>query len=153
MIRVLRPRFSSTKKRLVKAPKIYIRDSGLLHALLGIRTWDELYGHIEVGASWESYVVEQLCSGLPDWTASFYRTSAGAEIDLILERGEQRLAVEIKSSSSPRVSRGYYEAIEDIGATGRFVAAPLPRSDGYPIGRDTIVCTPDRLIELVRRMG
>jgi predicted AAA+ superfamily ATPase len=150
MIGVLRPRLPNTKKRLVRAPKLYVRDTGLLHALLGIETFNNLYGHMAIGASWESYVVEQLRAGLPDWNASFYRTSGGAEIDLVLERGGRRIAVEAKSSSAPRVSRGFYEAAEDIGATDRFVVAPLSRPDGYPIGRETVVCSPDWLLSFVR---
>ena len=147
MIRVLRPRFANVKKRLVKSPKVYVRDTGLLHALLGISTANALLGHIQIGASWESYAVEQVCSGLDGWSPTFHRTSAGAEIDLVLERGDVVAAVEAKSSSSPRVSRGFYEGANDIAATHRFVVvAPLSRSDGYSIGRDTVVCTPDWLV-------
>jgi predicted AAA+ superfamily ATPase len=67
MVRVLRPRLVNAKKRLVKSPNVYVRDTGLLHALLDMRTGNDLFGHIEVGSSWESYVVEQVCTALPDW--------------------------------------------------------------------------------------
>lgn len=146
MIRVLRPRFANLKKRLVKAPKVYVRDTGLLHTLTGIGTANALHGHIQIGASWESYAVEQICAGLDGWSSSFYRTSGGAEIDLVLERGNVVAAVEAKSSSSPRVSRGFYEGATDIAATHRVVVAPLSRPDGYSIERDTMVCTPDWLV-------
>jgi hypothetical protein len=108
---------------------------------------------VTLGASWESCVVEQLCTGLPDWRASFYRTAGGAEVDLVLERGERRYCVEAKSPSTPRVSRGFYEGAADINAIDRFVVAPLSRPDSYPIGRGTTVCTPDKLLAYVRNQA
>lgn len=123
LIRSLRPWFGNVGKRLVKTPKIYIRDSGLVHALLNLTTIDDVLGHPVVGGSWEGFVIENLLSSLPVGVTSwFYRTSAGAEIDLVIEQNaEKKYAIEIKRSSSPSVSKGFYLGCEDIGATHRFV--------------------------------
>ena len=123
LVRRLQPWANNVGKRLVRSPKIYVRDSGLVHALLGLRTLDDLLGHPVVGGSWEGFVIENLLANAPAGTqASFYRTSAGAEIDLILdlEAGE-RLAVEIKRSTVPKASKGFHSACDDIEATRRFV--------------------------------
>ncbi len=103
LIRHLRPWSGNIGKRLVKAPKVYIRDSGITHALLNLTTMDDLFGHPVVGASWEGFVIENLLSCLPvGVTPWFYRTSAGAEIDLVIERNkQQKYAIEIKRSLAP----------------------------------------------------
>ena len=150
MIRLLRPFFANTKKRLVRSPKVYLRDSGLLHALLGIRTWNELYGHPAIGASWEAYAVEQILGSAPEWQASFYRTSAGAEVDLVLQRAGRTVAVEFRAAQAPRVTRGFYQAAQDIGATERFVVAPLARREIIPFGSGTYLCRPE---DLMARLG
>lgn len=150
MIRLLRPFFPNTRKRLVRSPKVYLRDSGVLHSLLGIRTWDELYGHPAIGASWEAYAVEQIVSSASEWKPSFYRTSAGAEIDLVLQRAARTVAVEFKPTQSPRVIRGFYQAVEDIGATERYIVAPLARRELIPFGRQTYLCRPE---DLIARLG
>jgi len=79
----------------------------MLHALLEIESMDELLGHPVVGASWEGFCIEQIIAAKPDWRPSFYRTSSGEEIDLVLERGQKKLAFEFKASMSPKVSRGF----------------------------------------------
>jgi predicted AAA+ superfamily ATPase len=112
MVRVLRPLEINLKKRLVKSPKVYLRDSGLLHTLLEIETTTDLYGHPAFGASWEGWCIEQIIAMLPLWRASFYRTSSGEEIDLIMEKGRRRMAFEIKASLSPRLSRGFNATLE-----------------------------------------
>jgi uncharacterized protein len=112
MIRVLRPLEINLKKRLVKSPKVYLRDSGLLHTLLEIDTATALYGHPVFGASWEGWCIEQIAAALPLWHPGFYRTSSGDEIDLIMEKGRRRLAFKIKASLSPRLSRGFPGALE-----------------------------------------
>ena len=101
MIRLLPPYLPNLAKRLVKSQKIYVRDSGILHALLGISTYDDLLGHPVFGASWEGLVIENLLGELPDWSGFFYRTAAGAEIDLLLEKGRRRVAIECKVSAAP----------------------------------------------------
>ena len=123
LVRRLQPYHANVGKRLVKSPKIYVRDSGLVHALLGISSFTQLCGHPVVGRSWEGWVIETLLSVLP-WRASafYYRTRAGAEIDLLIEHGDGAVwAVEIKRSSSARVKRGFHVACEDIKPVRRLV--------------------------------
>nr|WP_295930663.1 ATP-binding protein [uncultured Dyadobacter sp.] len=133
LIRTLRPWSGNVGKRLVKTPKVYIRDSGLTHALLNLTTLDDLLGHPVAGHSWEGFVIENLLSALPlGITAWYYRTAAGAEIDLVLERGGQdRYAIEIKRSLAPSLSKGFYLGCEDIGATKRFLV--YPGKERYPM--------------------
>lgn len=124
LVRRLRPFHANTGKRLVKSPKVYVRDSGLVHALLGIAEYDELAGHPVVGPSWEGFVIENLLSAAPDRAmASFYRTSAGAEIDLVLELpGNNGLwAVEIKRGAAAHVERGFHNASQDLRPKRSFV--------------------------------
>ena len=123
LVRQLKPYHSNLGKRMIKSPKIYVRDSGLVHALLRISSFNQLNEHPVIGRSWESYVIESLLSVLPmDKQAFFYRTQAGAEIDLVIEHDHRTVwAIEIKRSLSPKVSRGFHSACEDIKPTRRFV--------------------------------
>jgi predicted AAA+ superfamily ATPase len=116
LVRRLPPFHANTGKRLVKSPKVFVRDSGLVHALLGIEDDNELAGHPVVGASWEGFVIENLLAAAPDRTAaSFYRTSAGAEIDLVLDLPKRgRWAIEIKRGLAPRVEKGFHLACDDL---------------------------------------
>jgi predicted AAA+ superfamily ATPase len=113
-------------KRLVKSPKVYVRDSGMAHALLGIRNKEALLSHPVVGQTWESFVTESLIAVAPDGTeAHYYRTSGGAEIDLVLTLpGGKLWAVEIKRSSAPKVERGFHSACADLKPSKRFVVYP-----------------------------
>ena len=133
LIRSVRPWFGNVAKRLVKAPKVYIRDSGLVHALLNLKTLDDVLGHPVVGASWEGFVIENLISCLPvGITPWFYRTSAGAEIDLVIEQSiTRKYAIEIKRSLTPGVSKGFQLGCEDIEATHRFVV--YPGKERFPV--------------------
>ena len=132
MVRRLPPHLPNLGKRLVKSPKVYLRDSGLLHALLGLATVRELQGHPVAGASWEGFVVEQVAAQLPaDAQLSFYRTAVGAEIDLIVEHRGRTLAVEIKFSSAPKPARGFWQALQDLGIERAFVVAPVTHR--YPL--------------------
>jgi predicted AAA+ superfamily ATPase len=123
MVRQVQPWSGNTKKRLVKSPKIYIRDSGLLHNLLHISSFDYLMGHPSVGASWEGFVVENILNQLtPQWVSSYYRSSNQSEIDLVLEKNNQEVwAIEVKRSIAPSLSAGFHSACEDIGATKKIV--------------------------------
>jgi uncharacterized protein len=123
LVRRLQPWFVNTGKRLVKSPKLYWRDSGIHHALLGIPTQRDLLSHITLGASWEAFVTEQLiCASGPEVHPWYYRTAAGAEIDLLLEVAPGRLwAVEVKHSSKPVPSKGFHLASADVGAERRIV--------------------------------
>lgn len=132
MVRRLPPLSANLGKRLVKSPKVYLRDSGLLHALLGIRTLDDLLGHPVVGHSWEGWVLEQLAQlSAPHWQLFFYRTAVGAEIDVVAESGSRRIGFEIKFSSTPAVSRGFWTAMEDLAIERAYVIAPVTAS--YPL--------------------
>lgn len=123
LIRKLPAWLSNSKKRLVKSPKIYLRDSGLTHHLLGINDEDALLSHPILGASWEGFVIENVLSvAAPLCNAYFYRSQVGAEIDLLLELPDKKIwAIEIKRSSAPVLSRGFYQACKDIQPEKRFV--------------------------------
>ena len=134
LVRRLPPLTGNVKKRLVKAPKVYVRDSGLVHALLGIEGFHDLAGHPVVGPSWEGFVIENLLAAAPPRThASFYRTSGGAEIDLVLELpGRHGLwALEIKRGLSARPSRGFYSSLGDLRPDRAFVV--YAGESSYPI--------------------
>ncbi len=123
LVRRLSPWARNEGKRLVKSPKIYVRDSGLLHALLGVGTLNDLLGHPVAGPSWEGFVIEALIAAAPMATrACFYRTQAGAEIDLVLEfTADRRWAIEIKKSSVPGIGKGFTIAADDLAAERRIV--------------------------------
>ena len=140
LVRRLRPFHANVSKRLVRSPKIYIRDSGLVHALLGIDGHSTLAGHPVAGASWEGFVIENLLAVAPPGTAaSFYRTRAGAEIDLLLELpgGKGTWAVEVKLALSPRVSRGFHHACEDVAPNRAFLV--YAGEGRYPLSADVEV--------------
>jgi predicted AAA+ superfamily ATPase len=136
LVRRLQPYHANVGKRLVKSPKVYIRDSGLLHALLNIADRNALLGHPVVGASWEGFVIENLIDAAPAFTVpGFYRTSGGAEIDLLLELpGGERWAIEVKRSRVAKPARGFYEACEDLKPTQRFVVHA--GEERYPISAE-----------------
>jgi len=136
LVRRLAPFHGNLGKRLVRSPKVYVRDSGLTHALLGIGDYNALSGHPVVGASWEGFVIENLLAAAPAATqASFYRTAAGAEIDLVLETpGHGLWAIEIKRGLAARPERGFHIACDDLKPSRRFVVGP--GMDRYPLGPD-----------------
>jgi len=123
LVRRLQPWTSNIGKRLVKSPKVYVRDSGITHALLNIQRYNDLLGHPVAGGSWEGFVIENILSASPDNALPFYyRTANGAEIDLILEfSGREKWAIEIKRNTSPTLSKGFYLACQDIAPDKRFV--------------------------------
>lgn len=131
--RQLQPYYTNIKKRLVKSPKVYIRDSGLLHALLMIRTLDDLQSHPSLGSSWEGFIIEQIIGALPNnRDIFFYRTSAGAELDLLFfNRKNEPIAVEVKYSLSPGLSKGFRIAFEDLSCSKGFVV--YPGEESYPL--------------------
>lgn len=123
-------------KRLVRAAKVYVRDSGITHALLGLANLESVLAHPVAGTSWEGFVIEQLIASAPEAEASFYRTGHGAEADLVLAfRSGETWVVEIKRSSAPAVSKGFHLAAKDVGATKKLLVAPVANS--YPM-RDGI---------------
>ncbi len=127
IIKRLTPFFKNSGKRLVKAPKVYINDSGILHFLLNLHTENELINHPALGASWEGYVISQIMyakEGRLD--AYYYRTHAGAECDLVLSRGhEVKAAIEIKYSKSPTVTKGFHHSIADLESKNNFIITPM----------------------------
>lgn len=128
LVRRLRPFHANLGKRLVKAPKVYLRDAGLLHLLLNISTVDHLLAHPSLGESWEGFVIEQVIGQLPPfWDYYYYRTHTGDEIDLLLvpPGGGRPIAVEIKFSSSPTVSAGLYRAMADLKCQHGYVLCPV----------------------------
>lgn len=140
MLRVLPPWSANAGKRLVKTPKIYVRDSGLLHSLLGIGTHNDLLGHPAHGSSWEGYVLEQVAGVRPPgWELAFYRTSAGAECDIVLHKGRRRVAIECKASAAPQVTRGFWESLKDLRPERAWVVAPV--DEGYPLGEGAAVAS------------
>jgi predicted AAA+ superfamily ATPase len=133
LVRRLSPYHANIGKRLVKAPKVYVRDSGLVHALLGIESLTQLSGHPVVGMSWEGFVIETLLSVCP-WrsNAFYYRTAAGAEIDLLIEHRDGSLwAIEIKRAASAKIEKGFYQALSDVKPARAFVVHAA--EDRYPL--------------------
>ena len=136
LVRRLRPYHVNVGKRLVKSPKVYIRDSGFVHALLNIENLNQLSGHPIVGSSWEGFVLETLLAVLP-WKAQsfFYRTAVGAEIDLVIEHPDNTIwAIELKRSLSAKITRGFHHAREDIQPDRSFVVHA--GDDRYPLTQD-----------------
>lgn len=146
VIRRLKPFFTNTKKRLIKSPKIYIRDSGLIHCLLGIESYNDLFGHPCLGNSYEAFIIGSILEKYPRYEASFYRSSSGAEVDLVLEKGEKRIAIEIKSSSVPKVTQGFYEALKVIKPSKVFIIAPV--DDSFPLKEDIWVYNLKTFLEI-----
>ncbi|WEK20711.1 MAG: ATP-binding protein [Candidatus Pedobacter colombiensis] len=123
LVRRLQPWTQNAGKRLVKTPKVYVRDSGITHALLNIQNYNDLLGHPVAGGSWEGFVIENIISAAPDNVIPYYyRTSNGAEIDLVLEfSSNEKWAIEIKRNSAPALSKGFYIACQDIKPSKKFV--------------------------------
>lgn len=136
LIRKIQPYTVNIKKRLIKSPKIYVRDSGITHALLNIGSYSDLLGHPVIGKSWEGFVIENIISILPPRVRPYYyRTAGGAEIDLILEFGiDEKWAIEIKKGLSFGIERGFYEACEDIGPHKKFII--YGGSEKFPMRHD-----------------
>jgi predicted AAA+ superfamily ATPase len=143
MIRMLRPCSENLKKRLIKSPKIFIRDSGILHALLDIETYDDLLANPIAGASWEGFAVENIIALYDRWQTSFLRTSNGAEIDLVLERSGRRHVFECKLSKAPKPSRGFHELVDRLQPESARVIAPV--DEPFEITKGIVVCSPNYL--------
>ena len=139
MVRQLQPWSGNIKKRLIKSPKVYIRDSGILHSLLQLSNMDALLSHPIVGASWEGFIVENIVNQLNSrWECFYYRTATGVELDLVLYSPDNEVwAIEIKRSLAPKLSRGFYEACKDINATHKWVV--YAGIETYPLPDDVKV--------------
>lgn len=149
LIRTLKPWHNNFGKRLVKTPKVYFRDSGMLHYLLGINSYSRLLGHPQAGNSWEGFVIQQILSVLPAGIQTyFYRTAAGTELDLLLVRGDKvMVGMEIKMSTAPQLTRGNTEAINDIKPVHQVVISPVNGS--FPLKEKWIVYGIERFIEVL----
>ncbi len=149
LVRQLRPWSRNAGKRLVRSPKVYVRDSGVAHALLGLRRRDDVLAHPVAGPSWEGYVIENLCAAAPRGTeAWFYRTSAGAEIDLVLDLpGARVFAIEIKRSLAPGHSKGFDIGSDAVGATHRYVV--YPGGETFALDRRTTAISLGALVEVM----
>lgn len=149
MLRRLPPLQANLGKRLVKSPKVYLRDSGLLHALLGIESLNDLAGHPVLGASWEGWVLEQIAQLIgAQWQLSFYRTASGAEMDVVAERGTKKIGFEIKFSSAPKPSKGFWSAMSDLQLAHAYLIAPV--QSGYPLARNVDVVPATELAALLQ---
>lgn len=149
LIRQLQPFHTNAKKRTIKSPKIYIRDSGLLHALLKTGSLDDLQGHPVIGSSWEGFVIEQIAGLLQGGSEIyFYRTGAGAEIDLLFfDKKRSPVAVEIKYSLSPGITKGFRIACNDLSCKKSFVV--YPGEEMYPLGNETYALPMEKLHTLL----
>ena len=150
LVRRLQPWHANIGKRLTKASKIYVRDSGLIHALLNIPDKETLLGHPIVGNSWECYVIENILNTAPEGVQGyFYRTSGGAEIDLLLAWPNGELwAIEIKLSLNPKIERGFYSACTDLNPTRKFVV--YPRQEQYRMAEDITVISLVEICQLLQ---
>lgn len=138
ILRTIFPYEVNVKKRLVKSPKVFVRDSGLLHQLLAIPDFNSLLGNPIFGSSWEGVVLENVIVNKPDWNYYFYRTATGDELDLILEKGNQRIAIECKASTAPKLTKGFWRAIEVVKPEQTFVI--IPTQVLYEIAPNVTVC-------------
>lgn len=136
LVRRLMPWHNNLGKRLVRSPKIYVRDSGILHALLNVNNIDNLFGHPIMGASWEGFVIDNLLSFLPAGAEYyFYGTARGAEVDLVIKHpAGEILAIEIKHSLSPKINKGFYEVCKDIKSTQCYIV--YGGDEKFPLGND-----------------
>lgn len=148
LVRRLEPWHVNAGKRLVKSPRVYVRDSGVVHTLLGLATLEDVLGHPVAGASWEGFVIETMIAAAPEGTqANFYRTAAGAEIDLLLTLpGGALWAIEVKRSLTPTLERGFYQACADLNPQRRIVI--YPGSESYPL-REGIEVAPLQVASMI----
>jgi predicted AAA+ superfamily ATPase len=146
--RRLQPFTANLGKRLIKAPKTYLRDSGLLHYLLNIASLDQLEGHPVLGASWEGFVIEQILASLPHREANFFRTSNGAELDLVLQLPGQsiRHGIEVKYSAAPKPGKGFWHTLDDLAISRAVVI--YPGNETYPLEKRVTAWPARRIPEL-----
>ena len=139
IVRRLEPHFVNLGKRLVKSHKVYVRDSGLLHSLLSIHEVNDLLGHPSTGASCEGFVVEQIANHLLSGASlSFYCTAAGNEMDVVVEIGQREIGFEAKFSSSPTVTKGFWQTCDDLQLDAAYVVAPLSKGWAMKTPADVI---------------
>ncbi len=151
MVDIVPPHLSNAGKRLIKAPKVYISDTGILSALLGLTGFDQLAGHPVFGSLWEGNILSNLKGHFPGVDIRFYRTNHGSEIDFLVNLPGVFIAVECKASKAPVISRGTYTAIDDLKPQHTFIAAPVER--GYSVRKDiSVVNMSELLVEISKRV-
>ncbi len=146
MVRQLQPWYANVSKRQVKAPKIYLRDPGILHSLLGLLDWPSLLAHPRVGASWEGFAIEQVLQAIQPAEVYFWATHGGAELDLLFFQRGRRYGVEVKFSEAPQVTRSMQIALADLGLDHLWIVHPGPHS--YPVQEKITVCSITDLLSL-----
>ncbi|MEX0598189.1 MAG: DUF4143 domain-containing protein [Candidatus Paceibacterota bacterium] len=152
MLEVLLPYFSNLGKRLIKAPKVYIADTGIATALLGLANFNQISGHPVFGTLWETLVIANLRGHFPTSKFSFYRTSNGAECDIVLEYRGKVIAIECKASKSPVLSKGNFLAFEDINPFKSYMVAPI--KEGWALRDGIRVVSVSELIkDLITQFG
>jgi predicted AAA+ superfamily ATPase len=141
MVEIVAPWFSNMKKRLIKAPRVYVADPGIVACLLGLRSYEDIIGHPASGAIWEQIVLSEIRARIPGAEICYYRTATGSEMDFVIDTGNRLLAVECKLSQSPTLGQGTFKAIEDIKPDRTLVVIPKgaswpmkPGIDAVPLG-------------------
>lgn len=150
LVRSLESYIINVKKRLVKAPKVYVRDSGILHQLLQINDFNQLLGNPVFGSSWEGVVIENVIAEMPEWQPYFYRTATGDEIDLVMVKGDRKIAIECKASTAPQLTKGFWTVIDDVKPEHVWVVAPI--NDSYPIKENVTVCGLSQIVQEVKKI-
>lgn len=153
MIRRLLPYTPNLKKRLVKSPKFYFRDSGILHTILHIDNFNTLLGHPVTGNSWEGFAIEQIISQIaPEWESYFFRTQVGAELDLLLIKGNIKIAIECKASTAPNVTRGFWNCLNDlqIPAENSWIVCPI--DEQFPFKNGSTVGGISQVVDFIRKI-
>ena len=149
MLRQLQPWHENLMKRQVKFPKVYLRDSGILHAMLGIPSLDALFSHPKLGASWEGFVIEQICRTVPRSQAFFWATHTGADVDLLLLQQGRRIGFECKVMDTPKATKSMHMALNDLSLDELLVV--VPRSGEYPISQKIRVCGVGEAVAALRQ--
>jgi len=147
ILRTLQPFMGNVKKRLVKTPKVYVRDTGLLHRLLQINDFNSLMGNPIFGASWEGLVIENICSSINNCEFSFYRSATGDELDLIIHKSNKMIAVECKASTAPKLSKGFWRSLDVVKPDKTYIVAPV--NETYPVAKNVDVCGLTEVIDLL----
>lgn len=145
MIRILNPFYTNIRKRLVKSPKVYFRDHGILNHLLGIGNYEDLLGQPKAGSIWEGIIIENLTSLLRDFEPYFFRSATGDEIDLILTKGNRKIGIECKFSKSPDINKGFWKSYKLTGLDAAYIIAPINAKDIYPVGQNVWVGSLDEV--------
>lgn len=146
IVRTIPPFEINIKKRLVKSPKVFVRDSGILHQLLAIPNFNSLLGNPVFGSSWEGMVIENIIVNMPSWDYFFYLTATGDEIDLLLKKGNQVIAIECKASDAPKVTKGFYRSLEVVKPNRTYIIAPT--NDTYQLQENITVIGLENFLKL-----